>query len=171
MAEEGDTLEVGEVIARIGEAEGASAGDRTPAVRTRSREPEEEPAPRAGARAERKRRASAESGNGGERVKASPVARRIADELGVELAQLEGSGPGGRIVKADVEAAAKNGAPSRDEPTGEDARRAPAPEPRDAGAKGEPEVIELSRLQQTVRAGWPSRRPPRPTSRSRSRST
>src|ERR687888_544712 len=44
-------------------------------------------------------------GDGGERVKASPVARRIARERGVDLEALAGSGPGGRIVKADVEAA------------------------------------------------------------------
>src|SRR5919198_646813 len=43
--------------------------------------------------------------DGVERVKASPVARRIARERGVDLEALAGSGPGGRIVKADVEAA------------------------------------------------------------------
>ncbi len=41
----------------------------------------------------------------GGRVKASPLARRLADDLGVNLASVEGSGPGGRIVKRDVEAA------------------------------------------------------------------
>jgi pyruvate dehydrogenase E2 component (dihydrolipoamide acetyltransferase) len=40
------------------------------------------------------------------RVKASPLARRLASELGVELASLQGSGPGGRVVKVDVVAAA-----------------------------------------------------------------
>ena len=48
------------------------------------------------------------TGNGDGRVKASPVARRMARDLGVELAELEGTGPGGRIVKADVQAAAEN---------------------------------------------------------------
>jgi pyruvate dehydrogenase E2 component (dihydrolipoamide acetyltransferase) len=42
----------------------------------------------------------------GDRVKASPLARRIAEAQGVDLAALQGSGPGGRIVKADVEGAA-----------------------------------------------------------------
>jgi pyruvate dehydrogenase E2 component (dihydrolipoamide acetyltransferase) len=41
----------------------------------------------------------------GGRVKASPLARRLADDLGVDLARVEGSGPGGRIVKRDIEAA------------------------------------------------------------------
>src|SRR5512139_1874055 len=40
-------------------------------------------------------------GNG--RIKASPLARRIAQEKGISLAQLTGTGPGGRIVKRDVE--------------------------------------------------------------------
>lgn len=43
------------------------------------------------------------------RVKASPLARKVADELGVDLSRLEGTGPGGRIVRADVESAPKGG--------------------------------------------------------------
>ncbi|MFZ1992806.1 MAG: E3 binding domain-containing protein, partial [Solirubrobacteraceae bacterium] len=43
------------------------------------------------------------------RVKASPLARRLAQELGVELSALRGSGPHGRVVKSDVIAAAGNG--------------------------------------------------------------
>ena len=39
----------------------------------------------------------------GERVRASPAARRLARERGIDLASIEGSGPGGRIVEADVE--------------------------------------------------------------------
>jgi pyruvate dehydrogenase E2 component (dihydrolipoamide acetyltransferase) len=47
--------------------------------------------------------ASATEGNG--RIKASPLAKRIAKEKGISLAQLSGTGPGGRIVKRDVESA------------------------------------------------------------------
>ena len=39
------------------------------------------------------------------RVKASPLARRLAEEMGVDLADVQGSGPGGRVVKRDIEAA------------------------------------------------------------------
>jgi pyruvate dehydrogenase E2 component (dihydrolipoamide acetyltransferase) len=46
----------------------------------------------------------------GGRVKASPLARRLADEMGVDLAHVSGSGPGGRVVKRDVEAARQAGA-------------------------------------------------------------
>jgi pyruvate dehydrogenase E2 component (dihydrolipoamide acetyltransferase) len=112
-------------------------------------------------------------GNGDGRVKASPVARRMARDLGVELAQLEGTGPGGRIVKADVQAAADNGgggakAETAEEPEAGEAKaeetetkdkkekaeekKEPAKEPRrgEAGAKGEADIQELTRLQQTV---------------------
>ncbi|MGH2782388.1 MAG: dihydrolipoamide acetyltransferase family protein, partial [Thermoleophilaceae bacterium] len=87
--------------------------------------------------------------------------------LGVELARLEGSGPGGRIVKADVQAAAEgDGAPAKAPPAEEEApaaaetapaaeeeaapERAPEPQRTEAGAKGQAEIQELTRLQQTV---------------------
>ena len=143
VAEEGVTLEVGEVIARVG-AEGESAEGRG----ERAEEPEPEPEvaePEAPAPAPAS--APAVSGNGGERVKASPVARRVAGELGVELAQLEGSGPGGRIVKSDVETAAKEPQPAKAPAPAEAAASEEAPV---SGPKGTPEVVALTRLQQTV---------------------
>ena len=48
----------------------------------------------------------------GDRVKASPLARRIAADKGLDLSQLTGSGPNGRIVKADVEQAKPGAAPA-----------------------------------------------------------
>lgn len=48
----------------------------------------------------------------GDRVKASPLARRVAEVKGVDIATLAGTGPGGRVVKADVEAAASGSAGS-----------------------------------------------------------
>ncbi len=45
----------------------------------------------------------------GNRIKASPLARRLARQKGIDLATVTGSGPGGRIVKADIEQAAKRG--------------------------------------------------------------
>jgi pyruvate dehydrogenase E2 component (dihydrolipoamide acetyltransferase) len=46
-----------------------------------------------------------------ERILASPLARRMASQAGVDLTALNGTGPGGRIVRADIEAAVKGGAP------------------------------------------------------------
>ena len=55
-------------------------------------------------------------GNGarseGGRVKASPLARRLADEAGLELRQVEGTGPGGRITRKDIESAIERGVPA-----------------------------------------------------------
>ncbi len=65
-------------------------------------------------------------GNGhaaGERIFASPLARRMAERAGLDLAQLAGSGPHGRIVKSDIEAALAKG-PAAPRPP---AARAPAP--------------------------------------------
>jgi pyruvate dehydrogenase E2 component (dihydrolipoamide acetyltransferase) len=152
VASEGDTLAIGEVIARIGEGNGKPKAEKEEEPRQEKQEqepepqeaeeqpdePEPEPEQRATSNGQR-------SSNGGERVKASPVARRMAGEMGVELAQLEGSGPGGRIVKADVEAAAKDGGERKPEPAA-----APVAQRGEAGAKGEVEYQELTRLQQTV---------------------
>src|SRR5687767_9839731 len=49
----------------------------------------------------------ARGGGAGERIKASPLARRLAEQQGIDLATLKGSGPGGRIVRADLAAGAQ----------------------------------------------------------------
>jgi pyruvate dehydrogenase E2 component (dihydrolipoamide acetyltransferase) len=188
IASEGDTLPIGEVIARIGDEgekpsggsekdeseDEAEAEDEAPDDEDKDEEepePDQEDEPES--EDDEPEPAKPESTDGGsERVKASPVARRMAQDLGVELAQLEGSGPGGRIVKADVEAAAKeNGKPTEAEPE-EDAgqKKEKKKEKKDkkkdredqaaakgesgaraeSGAKGSVEIQELSRLQKTV---------------------
>ena len=88
--------------------------------------------------AEETQKAEAASSGGNGRTKASPVARRMARELGVELAALEGTGPGGRIVKADVEAAAGDGKGAADE----DGREPAEDEEEKAKAKAEDEAGE-----------------------------
>ena len=57
------------------------------------------------------------------RIKASPVARKLAEERGIDLHQVKGSGPGGRIVKSDVEEFQPGAAPAKAAPT----KAAPAP--------------------------------------------
>ena len=54
--------------------------------------------------------------NGDARTFASPLARRIAREAGLDVAGVKGSGPHGRVVKADVEAAIASGAPGKAAP-------------------------------------------------------
>ncbi|TCM85300.1 pyruvate dehydrogenase complex dihydrolipoamide acetyltransferase [Rhodovulum steppense] len=69
----------------------------------------------------------------GGRVFASPLARRIAAEKGIELAQIAGTGPRGRIVRADVEAAEPGAAPA-----GEASAPSPTPAPEPAAAAPAP---------------------------------
>ena len=73
--------------------------------------PVEKPAAPAAAPAPAARPAAPAASAGGTRIFASPLARRIAAEKGIDLAGLKGSGPNGRIVKADVENAKPAGAP------------------------------------------------------------
>ena len=79
------------------------------------------------------------------RVKASPLARRLAKEKGLDLAGITGSGPGGRIIKRDIEQAETDG---RREPAA--APAAPARGDAVLTAKGDVEIVELNRLQQTI---------------------
>jgi len=70
----------------------------------------------------------------GERVFASPLARRMAQQAGIDLAAIRGSGPQGRIVKADVEAAI-SGAPGAMAPAATTASRPAIAAPAGAGAR------------------------------------
>src|SRR5918996_899027 len=91
LAQAGDTVTVGQVIARMTTSNGASAPAKAP-------EPTAAPRPQASAPPAIP-----------DEVKVTPVAARVADALGVDLSKVRGSGPAGRISKADV-LAAENGA-------------------------------------------------------------
>ena len=86
----------------------------------------------------------------GERIKASPLAKRIAADKGIDLAALTGSGPGGRIVKADLEGAATStAAPAT--------AAAPSPAPAAAPAPAQPfetdiphSAEKLSNMRKTI---------------------
>jgi pyruvate dehydrogenase E2 component (dihydrolipoamide acetyltransferase) len=161
VAEEGATLPIGEVIARVGDAGDAPArpsgeDEVEPAAATEDapdREPDDSPSAEAEPEApaespgEPADGAPADAAGSGDRIKASPLARRMAREQGVELASLAGSGPGGRIVKADVESGA--GAAAAPAAAGPAPSSAPAGE-RIETARGSAAEFELSRLQQTI---------------------
>ena len=124
--QEGDKVNVGDRIAFIGaEGEEAPAAEKKESKKPReeqeSKAKTEKPAPakKQDKEAAPSRGKPADAGAGpakpqqpqsdDARVKASPVARRLASELGVDLASLTGTGPEGRIVESDVRAAAKSG--------------------------------------------------------------
>ena len=79
---------------------------------------------------------AAAAGNGANRTFASPLARRMAEQAGLDLGSLTGSGPHGRIIKVDIEAALAGGvpaAPPAAAPTGNALVPAPAAAPAASG--------------------------------------
>jgi pyruvate dehydrogenase E2 component (dihydrolipoamide acetyltransferase) len=160
IAQEGIAVPVGELIAVIGDPDeelsddtGGGAPTQPEAEAPRPSAPESAkepaaattrgPAPEA-AEAPGKRPAepAAPSPDGAETtapttgVRASPIARRLARERGIELSRITGSGPGGRIVEKDVLAYTPSEAPA-------------APAPADAPS-GPGEKVELSRMRQAI---------------------
>ena len=135
VAAEGSTVPVGETIAFIG-----SPGEPVPEVAAPAA-PVAEPAPEPEQAAETPEPAAAPATGA---VRASPVARRLAQEKGIDLAQVTGTGPNGRITKEDVEAheSAAAAAPAP-------AAEAPAPvEPAPRGQQGE--LVPLTRMRQAI---------------------
>ncbi|MFE9245871.1 dihydrolipoamide acetyltransferase family protein [Nocardiopsis sp. NPDC006938] len=116
---EGDTVPIGEVIGFIADSPDAvpeeSAAPAAPAAEEKA-EPEAEERPAEAAAPA----APAAEAPSGERPRTSPLARRLAKEYGLDITKIQGSGPKGRIVRADIEAAAKDGSA---------APAAPAPQP------------------------------------------
>ena len=126
VAEGTDGVKVGTTIAVLLE-EGESAG--APSTPKAAQAPKAEPkaeAPKQEAPAAAKPVAAPAAPASGDRVKASPLARRIAAEKGLELSVLAGSGPNGRIVKADVEGAKPGAAPAAAPASAAPAAAAPA---------------------------------------------
>lgn len=154
---EGATVAVGAVIGELGEGvQSPKPGSQSrPAATTRADVPE-----RASGTGELID-ASGSAPNGAEhgltagvaapvrsggRVNASPLARRTAARLGVDLATVVGSGPDNRIVKSDVVAASKESEPAELAATARAVAAAPAPVP----APPQATVQELTRTQEVI---------------------
>jgi len=110
VAEGSENVAVNTPIALIlEEGENASALGAAPALKPAAT-PKAAAAPVAAAPTASAAPAAA-AASGGDRVVASPLARRMAQQAGIELGRLAGSGPNGRIIKADIDAALAGGAP------------------------------------------------------------
>ncbi len=142
LVPEGEIRPIGEPIANVGSADRASE--------TRTESVETGPAPEAVTAPEPPVPAPTSppppaglQGEDSERVRISPLAARLAREKGIDPSSIEGSGPWGRIIKADVDRALADVAPA--------APTEPVPAPR-AGepAKGDTTRVELDRTQQTI---------------------
>ena len=148
VSEGSEGVKVGTVIAIIAE-EGedlaqAAEGGSAPAPKPAAAAPKADPVP---AKAEAPAPKAETAPQSGDRVKASPLARRIAEEKGLDLSSLTGTGPNGRIVKADLEGASAKAPTAAPAP----AAAAPAPAPAAAQDLGIPhEVIKLSGMRKTI---------------------
>jgi pyruvate dehydrogenase E2 component (dihydrolipoamide acetyltransferase) len=151
VPEGSDEVKVGTVIALIaGEGEDVSAASAAPAPALEKKpEPVAKDGGETGAGLPVKEAAAAAPAPkaDGDRVKASPLARRLAEQQGIDLAALQGSGPGGRIVKADVDGAAGK-APAAA------ATAAPAPSAAPPPAAVETDIpheeVKLSNMRKTI---------------------
>jgi pyruvate dehydrogenase E2 component (dihydrolipoamide acetyltransferase) len=99
LVPEGEVVPVGTVLVVIGDGESAASGQETAAPAQAATRPAATPAS-----------TPAQARPGGGRIQATPLVRRVAQELGVDLAAVAPTGPGGRISEADVRAAAAGGA-------------------------------------------------------------
>ena len=156
VPEGADNVKVGTVIAVIaGEDEDAGSTKVTPApapapAPAAKADPAPAPAAAPAATPAPAPTAAPAPAAQGERIKASPLAKRIAADKGIDLAALTGSGPGGRIVKADLEgAAASTAAPA--------SAAAPSPAPAAAPAPAQPfetdiphSTEKLSNMRKTI---------------------
>lgn len=140
LAQPGETVTVGQVIAII-TAPGEEIGEAAPPApeKERAAAAAEEPAPAPTEEKAPPREAEAPPARAeGEFIRVSPVARRIAEEKGVDLRQVRGSGPEGRIVRRDVEAfLSQIAAP-------------PAEAPPEAAPPAPPAAVPMSRMRQTI---------------------
>src|SRR4051812_2845408 len=126
IGKEGEQVAAAEEPAESADTEepedtGAEASAEKPA-KAEERAPDREEGRRAAAEAAERVESSAAAPSNGGRIKASPLARRIARERGIDLATLKGTGPDGRIVAEDVErgqVAQPAGAPAAAVPAGE----------------------------------------------------
>ena len=111
LVAEGETAPVGTLVGIIAAADediGSLAGADVPAPAAKADAPKADAPKEAPAKPAPAAPAASSSGDG--RVIASPLARRLAGDQGVDLGAVQGSGPGGRIVKRDIEAALEGGA-------------------------------------------------------------
>jgi pyruvate dehydrogenase E2 component (dihydrolipoamide acetyltransferase) len=164
VASAGETHPIGTVIARLEDSGGGAGGDgadeavdaKAPAEPVSEGVPVDKPAAEgAPVQAEPAPAPPAPApapGSSSGRVKASPLARRIARERGIDLQALAGSGPGGRIVRDDVESAlptdetaAVPAAPALEAPPAQ-----PGATSEPGAAKGDLSVQQLTRTQQLI---------------------
>jgi pyruvate dehydrogenase E2 component (dihydrolipoamide acetyltransferase) len=136
LAPEGTTVAIGKPVARIG----SGAATSSPQEAAPSLPKDAAPSPQTAA--------PGDEVNG--KVRASPIARHLASEHGLDLSDIAGSGPQGRVVRADVEAALEaQSAPATQAQPVVATREAPPPPPAPPTHDGD-ERVSLSQMRRTI---------------------
>lgn len=166
--EEGGTVPVGQrILVLAGEGEsvedaaaggdaGASGGAAAPAAEQEQGEEGEETEavasgqPAVAEEADVQRAAAQESAPDGARIRVSPLARKIAEERDLDLTQIKGTGPDGRIIKRDVLQAAEGKPAAGKAPAPQGQRPAGAPAPMTPTVGLEAKTIPLSNMRKTI---------------------
>lgn len=140
IAKEGETVEIGATLAIIDEVAGETPAEIAPPApdEEAQKEPAAASAGPADGRGSRRERPRERHG----RRRATPRVQNLAEELGVDLATIDGTGPGGRIVEDDVRAAADGGRPAAAP------GREKAPRPVQAGV--DEEAVSLTGIRRTI---------------------
>jgi pyruvate dehydrogenase E2 component (dihydrolipoamide acetyltransferase) len=155
----GDSITEGMVIGQIGEA-GEAAAPAAPAAKPEAAasgngsgstsQPAPAPAPAAVANgAAQSAPVTEEDGHLPDGVKASPIARRIAEEKGIDLRQVKGTGPGGRIVREDVERFQPGEATPRPAAAAQPSGIAPAPA-RKLPEGPDVEILDITNMRKRI---------------------
>lgn len=139
MAAEGDTVEVGQVIATVGEGSGTPAAPAAQPAQEQQQQPDQsaEPATKPAAQPA----AETEEATSADRPIASPAARKLAREKGIDLAEVTPVDPMGRVRVQDVEA---HGTAPKAQTS------APAAPKQEAAEDGRFERVKMSRRRQTI---------------------
>ncbi|QRN94267.1 pyruvate dehydrogenase complex dihydrolipoamide acetyltransferase [Archangium violaceum] len=137
VVQEGQMAKVGAPIAFLAGKGGAKAAAPAPAPSAAPQAAAPAPAPSAAPAP----KAAAPAPTPGGRLRASPLAKRMARERGLDLSQVRGSGPHGRIVKSDIEKALTQA------PAPAAARKAPAAAP---GVRPEPKSVPVSSMRKVI---------------------
>src|SRR5690606_18405412 len=153
LVEEGTVVPIGQAVAVIGDGSGASGGDKPepaaeeePAAEDEPAESEEPAAADESSAAEKTQSEEepAESQKaeqpGGDKLRMSPLARKLARDNDIDLDSLTGTGPGGRIIRADIEAAID----------GKGTEQSSAAPTKSGADGGDSEVIPLNKIRKVT---------------------
>src|SRR5712692_9395594 len=154
LVQEGETVPIGQPVALIGSGAGVQQKEQPAtapaAVKIGAEEAPTAPGPAESISAQQKSPVTAESGDGA-LIKASPLARRMAEEYSIDLRRVQGTGPGGRIVRDDIEDMLEQQqatpAPAAPEPAPSPPAVSPQKLPAPISIPPETEVTPLSRVQ------------------------